>query len=265
MVLDGALDAIESPPVSSPMQDSDNDGHVNEIPTSIVDHEEFYLLHYFKAGIGRQTTESTLGRIVFNQIGCTSCHQANLTIDRDRRVADLETNYDAAQGNPFNHMFATAVPKLVAVDDLSGFPTIKNPNFGSFLVRNFFADLKRHDLGKNFHERNFDGTLTTLIMTEPLWGVGSTSPYGHDGRTQNLEEVILRHGGEALAARNAYAALPAVAQQWVQAHLNTLQLFPPDDIASTLNPANPANPDYPQRGHGSIALTVLFNNPADVE
>jgi hypothetical protein len=119
MVLDGSLDAIESPPVSSPMQDSDNDGHVNEIPVSIVDHEEFYLLHYFKAGIGRQSTESTLGRIVFNQIGCTSCHQANLTIDRDRRVADLETNYDAAQGNPFNHMFTTAVPKFVAVDDRS--------------------------------------------------------------------------------------------------------------------------------------------------
>jgi CxxC motif-containing protein (DUF1111 family) len=36
-------------------------------------------------------------------------------------------------------------------------------------------------------------------MTEPLWGVGSTAPYGHDGRSINLREVILRHGGEALA------------------------------------------------------------------
>jgi hypothetical protein len=26
-------------------------------------------------------------------------------------------------------------------------------------VRNFFADMKRHDLGPNFHERNYNGTL----------------------------------------------------------------------------------------------------------
>lgn len=32
-------------------------------------------------------------------------------------------------------------------------------------------------------------------------------PYGHDGRSISLEEVILRHGGEALNARNAFAAL----------------------------------------------------------
>ena len=39
-------------------------------------------------------------------------------------------------------------------------------------MRNFFADMKRHDLGPNFYERNYDGTITTQFMTEPLWGVG---------------------------------------------------------------------------------------------
>lgn len=34
-------------------------------------------------------------------------------------------------------------------------------------------------------------------MTTPLWGVGSTPPYGQDARSINLKEVILRHGGEA--------------------------------------------------------------------
>ena len=43
-------------------------------------------------------------------------------------------------------------------------------------------------------------------MTEPLWGVGTTAPYGHDGRSINLNEVILRHGGEAQRARDLYAA-----------------------------------------------------------
>jgi hypothetical protein len=108
MVLDGSLDQIESPPVSSPTVDNDGDGVVNEIPVSIVDHEEFYLLNYFKPGVGKQSTDATLGRIVFSQIGCANCHIPNLTINSDRRVADLETNYDAVQGNPFNHMFAVA-------------------------------------------------------------------------------------------------------------------------------------------------------------
>jgi hypothetical protein len=59
------------------------------------------------------------------------------------------------------------------------------------------TDFKRHDLGPNFYERNYNGTLRTHFMTTPLWGVGSTSPSGHDGRSISLTEVILRHDGEA--------------------------------------------------------------------
>jgi len=49
------------------------------------------------------------------------------------------------------------------------------------------------DLGPNFYERNFDGTMQTAFLTTPLWGFGSTAPYGHDGRSINLIQVILRH------------------------------------------------------------------------
>ena len=47
--------------------------------------------------------------------------------------------------------------------------------------------------------------------------------------------------------------------------LGSLVLFPPDDTASNLNPGNPSTPGFPQSGHGSIKLPVLFNNPADPE
>jgi CxxC motif-containing protein (DUF1111 family) len=50
-----------------------------------------------------------------------------------------------------------------------------------FLVKNIFTDFKRHDLGTNFYERNYDGRLQTQFLTRPLWGIGSTEPYGHDG------------------------------------------------------------------------------------
>jgi hypothetical protein len=264
MVLNGALDKIERPPASFPGQDSDGDGVLNELPTALVDHMEFYLLNYFKAGTTRQTTLTQQGLTTFNQIGCNRCHIQNLTINRDRRVADVETVHDPPRGL-FNELFATASLRLVETNDGSGHPTLKLPAQQSFVVRNFFADLKRHDLGPAFHERNYDGTLTTHFMTEPLWGVGSTPPYGHDGRSINLRAVILRHGGEATNERNAFNALSDSAKNAVYEFLNSLVLFPPDDTASNLNPGDRSNPTFPQRGHGAIDLSVLFNNPAERE
>ncbi|MGE0696243.1 MAG: di-heme oxidoredictase family protein [Pirellulales bacterium] len=43
--------------------------------------------------------------------------------------------------------------------------------------------------------------------TPPLWGLAVSGPYLHDGRARTLEQAILKHGGEAQAARNKYAAL----------------------------------------------------------
>ena len=263
MVLDGALDTVK-PPAALPGEDNDGDGHVNEIDTALVDYLEFYLLNYFKPAQGRQTNETGHGFDTMAQIGCTSCHVQDLTIQRDRRVADVETVYDPVRGI-FNSLFATAAPLLTPRDDGSGHPPLMVPNRQPFVVRNVFADFRRHDLGSHFWERNFNGTTQKLFMTEPLWGVGSSAPYGHDGRSMTLTDVILRHGGEAQAARDGFAALPEVHKQRVLAALASLILFPPDDTASNLNPGDRNAPQFPQRGHGSIALTVLFNDPLDVE
>jgi hypothetical protein len=95
--------------------------------------------------------------------------------------------------------------------------------------------------------------------------VGSTGPYGHDGRSINLIEVIQRHGGEAQAERDAFASLPRTQQQAITAFLNSLVLFPPDDTASNLDPGDPTRPGFPQYGHGSIRLTALFNDSRKIE
>jgi hypothetical protein len=275
MVLDGASDQIEGPPASSPADDPDGDGKVNEIPTSIVDFMEFYLLNYFKPAVSvspDRVSEVNSGRTIFTNIGCASCHIASLTINVDRRVADVETVFSdfnagspTTSGNPLNRLFATATPKIVTVDDPSSEPVLKQPARQSFVVNNFFADLKRHDLGNNFVERNFDGTFQRQFMTEPLWGVATTAPYGHDGRTQTLEEVILRHGGEAQAARDGFNGQSRANKNLVLAFLSSLVLFSPDDTASNTANINPAATNFPQNGHGAIALTPLFNNPADIE
>ncbi len=256
MVLDGSKDKISPPPAP----DAQNG---NEIDPAVVDHLEFYLLNYFKPAHSRQDATTALGRYVFNIIGCASCHVANLTVNRDRRVADVETVYNPRQG-AFNGLFATAMPLYVTKDDGTG-QLLKLPAENGFLVKDIFTDFKRHDLGPNFYERNWDGTLQTMFMTRPLWGVGSSSPYGHDGRSMTLDDVIRRHGGEAQSSRNAYALLPKQKSDALQAFLNSLVLFPPDDTASNLDPADPSTENFPQFGHGSIKVTVLFNDPNDPE
>jgi di-heme oxidoreductase (putative peroxidase) len=257
MVLDGSKDKIKAPPAPDPVNG-------NEIDPAIVDHLEFYLLNYFKPGHGEPSPMADHGRRIFKQLGCASCHVSDLTIDHDRRVADLETVYDPVRGI-FNSLFATATPLFRTVDDGSGQPALKLPLGNPFLVQDIFTDFKRHDLGANFYERNWDGTMQTQFLTRALWGVGSSGPYGHDGRSITLNDVILRHGGEAQAARDNYAALKVNDRIAVQTFLNSLVLFPPDDTASNLDPGNPAQNGFPQYGHGSIKLTVLFNNPADPE
>ncbi len=267
MVLDGSLDRIEAPPAPSTAADPDGDGITDEIPQSVVDFMEFYLLNYFKPAVRSEarSNEGRKGLATMQAIGCTVCHVPTLTIDHDRRVADVETRLDRSAGNPFNQLFATASPLFDETDDSSGLPTLKEASGGPFAVENFFADLKRHDLGPGFWERNFDGTIQKQFMTEPLWGVGSTAPYGHDGRSNTLEDVILRHGGEAQASRDAFAALDPTEAEQVLAFLRTLVLFSPPATASNLDPKDPAFFQYPMGGHGSIKLSVLFVDPRDKE
>jgi len=257
MVLDGSKDKISPPPAPDTVNG-------NEIDPALVDHLEFYLLNYFKPAHYEQNSAIDHGRYVFNKIGCASCHIADMTINHDRRVADVETTYDPVNG-VFNSLFATASTLYYTKDDGSGQPLLKLPLGNSFVVKDIFTDFKRHNLGTNFYERNWDGTLQTQFLTRPLWGVGSTGPYGHDGRSMTLNDVILRHGGEALTARNAFVALKPNDQNSLITFLNSLVLFPPDDTASTLDPADPTKANFPQFGHGSIKLTVLFNDPTELE
>ena len=65
MVLDGRLDKITPPPP----RDIES-GQYNLDP-GVVDHLEFYLLNYFKPGLGKQDATTQHGRVVFNRIGCS--------------------------------------------------------------------------------------------------------------------------------------------------------------------------------------------------
>jgi hypothetical protein len=259
---DPALDDFEEPPVCSSSEDLDGDGKAGEIDPALVDYLEFYLLNYFKPATYRTTPRAAEGALLMQRVGCTSCHVRNLEIRNDRRIADVDTAYNPERGI-FNGLFAEAKPLFRSVADNAAYPKLQ-PLGGSFVVRNVFTDLKRHDLGPAFHERDFDGKRFTKHVTEPLWGVGTTAPYGHDGRSVTLDAVIRRHGGEAAAVTRAYVALGPDNQEKIIDFLQTLVLFPPDDTASNLNPGVPSSDDPQVPGnHGSIALGGLFQIPAE--
>src|SRR5439155_16878453 len=157
MVLDGSLDAIDASP------DPDPGSGQYEVDPAVVDHLEFYLMNYFKPGLGQQNPTSALGRRKFNSLGCNSCHMSNLQINQDRRVADVQTVYDPARGI-FNKLFSDAGTPINVIDDGRGLPPLKQPHGNAYIVQNIFTDFKRHDLGPTVYQRNYDAPLQQQLL-----------------------------------------------------------------------------------------------------
>jgi hypothetical protein len=109
------------------------------------------------------------GRRLLEDIGCTQCYVPDLPLAADRRVADVETVYDPVK-DIFNTLFATGTPLHDTRDDGTGLPPLKSLRRSPFMVHKIFMDFKHHDLGPNFHERRFDGALTTQFLTTPYGG-----------------------------------------------------------------------------------------------
>jgi CxxC motif-containing protein (DUF1111 family) len=78
-----------------------------------------------------------------------------------------------------------------------------------------YTDLLLHDMGDDLADNRPDFKADGREWrTAPLWGIGllqtvnGHSDLLHDGRARNVAEAILWHGGEALASREAFRAMP---------------------------------------------------------
>ena len=78
--------------------------------------------------------------------------------------------------------------------------------------------------------------------------------------------MILRHGGEAQTARDAFAAISDSDRADIVAFLQSLVLFPPDDTASNLDPGDRLAVGFPQvrdqlalREHALIRIDFYVN------
>lgn len=215
------------------LDDPDGDGYIEEITDGDLDLAEWYLLNAPRPAFRGTQREYNAGVSLMKTMGCTTCHTASWdirakddTYDGDRRFIDLDVTYNARKGR--------LEGELVRLYDEVGEDHVRR--YDSYEVEGLFTDLRHHEMGKDFAELGFDGNVNSTWRTPPLWGVGSGFPWGHDGTSLTLEDVILRHGGEASMSRMAYlSATPRERDQLVD-FLRDLVLYDiwtlPTDIDS---------------------------------
>lgn len=134
------------------------------------------------------------GEKLFEQVGCAECHRPTLHLDRP--VFRLP--------NPREN---SGKVLMIDLTSESRAPRLSRAPQGGADVP-LYSDLKRHDLGPGLAETFVQtGVGKSHFITTPLWGTGNTGPWLHDGRATTLHDAIMFHGGEAEAARNAYAKL----------------------------------------------------------
>jgi CxxC motif-containing protein (DUF1111 family) len=128
------------------------------------------------------------GKPAFYQSGCIACHTPKFVTSRDAPDAQ--------------HQFQLIWP---------------------------YTDLLLHDMGEGLADHRPEGLADGFEWrTPPLWGIGLTKIVSghtfflHDGRARSLTEAVLWHGGEAQAARDAFAALPKTKRDALIAFLESL-------------------------------------------
>ncbi|MDH5675629.1 MAG: c-type cytochrome [Myxococcales bacterium] len=86
-----------------------------------------------------------------------------------------------------------------------------------------YSDLLLHDVQPEGFVGIADGQAGMGdFRTPPLWGLGRSAPYMHDGRAFSVEQSIERHAAEGAASRDAYQALDAEARAALIAFLESL-------------------------------------------
>ncbi len=85
-----------------------------------------------------------------------------------------------------------------------------------------YSDLLLHDMGRLGDGIAQPPATGKEMRTAPLWGIRLRNRYLHDGRAGTLDMAVLEHDGEAKAARDRYAKLPAAKRQALVAFLNSL-------------------------------------------
>lgn len=224
-----------------PIQNTSCERRCLPVSEGELDLIEWFLLNHPAPATGVQTAATVHGRKLMDRFGCTECHVADWKIRAksglpgfagDRRFFDLEVTAAADSGRLQGELRVSSSGRLPNDNRTSW-----NPG-SEFVVKNVFTDLRHHDMGDRFYIYAYSENhliANKLFRTPPLWGVGSTAPYGHDGRSATLDDVIRRHGGDAAAPCRAYMSATKIEREDLIAFLESLVLYQPDQLPTDLN------------------------------
>jgi|ERR1700710_60647 len=135
------------------------------------------------------TETPTAGEVVFDRIGCVTCHTDSITT--------------APKGTVFNGGTFT-------VDGSLGSKTY-HP-YGDFMLHNIKT-------GDGIVQAQASGTL---IRTAPLWGLRTRTRLMHDGQSLTILDAINRHAGQAASSVGSFNALSAADNSALFVFLNSL-------------------------------------------
>jgi len=233
---------VELDPLGFSRDDPDGDGFLNELSEGDLDLAEWYMLNVPRPRFFGYRADYERGVEVMRGMRCLECHVPDWQIhardevfEGDRRFFDLEVVWDAGALPQVYPFFKADLRRLTR---RAGEREVRA--FGGATVGGFFSDLRHHDMGTDglnggYHETQFDGTLSTVWRTPPLWGMGSTFPWGHDGKSLTLEDAILRHGGDALPSRLRWQMASSAERRDVLFMLERLQLYDAETMLTDLD------------------------------
>jgi len=161
------------------------------------------------------------GETLFTSLGCADCHVPELVLN-----SPIFT--EPGPYNPPGNLQPSDVPQVFSYDlSTNGrLPRLPVEADGTVILP-AFTDFKRHDMGPGLADPLVEnGVPRTVFLTKKLWGMANEPPFMHHGRALTITEAILMHGGEAQAARDAFAILQADHQASLIDFLNTLQVVP---------------------------------------
>ncbi|MFW2541023.1 di-heme oxidoredictase family protein [Primorskyibacter sp. 2E107] len=225
------------------LDDPDGDGARAELSEGDADAAEFYMLHVPPPAVD-PLPDYERGKALFSQVGCGTCHVQNWLLPAgdpvkgtggDRRVFDLALRSGSAG------------PEGRLIDLTVGSGAARR---GAVSVAGVYSDFKHWDLGPGFEEVRYDGTVQRTHRTAPLWGVGSTAPFGHSGQYMTLHAAIAAHGGAAQGARDGYLALASEERAAVVDFLRSLVLYVSDELPTDLDGDGIIAGDFVVNGQG---------------
>ncbi len=215
--------------------DFDKDGVVDELSRGDITAVTIFQAAQAIPGQRIPTDEEVarailIGEERFGAIGCAACHVPAMVLeDPSFSEPNPFNNGEPSPLNTGGNLSLLDVGFRPVTFDLTRdgpLPRLDRTPEGKAIVR-AFTDLKRHRMGAKLTERLVqDRVSVDVFITKKLWGFANDPPYLHNGRATLISEAILMHGGEAQAARDAFAALSVEEQAELVEFLKSLVVLP---------------------------------------